>query len=511
MKFSRSSGVILHPTSLPGPYGIGDLGEQAYEYADFLEAAGQHIWQILPLVPTGYGNSPYAGLSAFAGNTLLINPDRLVKENLVSRSSLENAPRFAQDKVNFGKVIEFKERILKEAFSNYQKSPDTQLQADFLSFCQKNSYWLEDYALFSALKRKHNGAAWDQWEPKYARRKEEALEKAQDDLTDEILSEQFFQYLFFRQWTDLKKYCNKKDISIIGDMPIFVAFDSCDVWSNNHLFKMGKDGKPYAVAGVPPDYFSATGQLWGNPLYDWDVMAKDNYAWWVKRFEAMLEVVDVIRIDHFRGFAACWEIPAGQTTAEKGKWVPTPGTELFQVLVETFEKLPIIVEDLGVITPDVEELRDKFEFPGMRILQMGFGAGSDNIDLPHNYVPHSVVYTGSHDHDTVIGWYKSKEGTGSTRAQEQIELERDMCLKYLRSSGKSINWDFIETAFASVSLLAIVPMQDILGLGSNARMNLPASKDGNWAWRYKRDMMEPEITKRLKSITELYGRDNVLM
>ena len=331
-----------------------------------------------------------------------------------------------------------------------------------------------------------------------------------DEYADEILAEQFFQYLFFKQWLELKGYCNKKGISIIGDMPIFVAYDSVDVWRNRELFKFGKDGKPLVVAGVPPDYFSATGQLWGNPLYDWEEMASNNFQWWVKRFEAMLEVMDVIRIDHFRGFAACWEIPYGQTTAEKGKWVPTPGNELFETLVKTFENLPIIVEDLGVITPDVEELRDKFEFPGMRILQMGFGGGSDNIDLPHNYVPHSVVYTGGHDHDTLIGWFRSKEGAGSTRDAEQIEKERSMCLKYLRSNGKSINWDFISTAFASVSRLAIVPLQDILGLGSSSRMNLPASTDGNWEWRYRKEMIGEDIVDRLKELTKLYGRDNAL-
>ncbi len=510
MHFARSSGVILHPTSLPGPYGIGDLGSAAYSFADFLANSGQHIWQILPLVPTGYGDSPYSGLSAHAGNTLMISPDKLVAENLLSHDLLEHTTRFTADKVNFGKVIEFKKRVLKEAFLSYKKSPDTKLQADFLSFCQRQSHWLEDYALFIALKEQHGGQAWDKWEPRYAKRKEEALEKAREDLSEQILAEQFYQYLFFKQWSELKRYCNGKDISIIGDMPILVAYDSVDVWSNPHLFKLDKDGKPTVVAGVPPDYFSATGQLWGNPLYDWEEMAKDGYGWWVKRFESMLETVDVIRIDHFRGFAALWEIPEGQPTAEKGKWVPTPGNELFQKLVDTFDNLPIIVEDLGVITPDVEELRDKFAFPGMRILQMAFGGGSDNIDLPHNYVSHSVVYTGGHDHDTVVGWFRSKEGAGSTRGAEQIKEERQKCLRYLRSSGKEIHWDFIEAAYGSVSCLAIVPLQDILGLGSSARMNLPASMEGNWNWRYRQDLLTGDIARRLNEITVLYGRNNPL-
>ena len=510
LQFSRSSGVILHPTSLPGPYGIGDLGSSAYAFADFLKASGQHIWQILPLVPTGYGDSPYSGLSAHAGNTLMISPEKLMADNLLPKDILEHTTRFTADKVNFGKVIEFKKKILKEAFQRYKKSPDTKLQTEFLSFCQKHAHWLEDYALFVALKDSHDGKAWDEWEPRYAKCKEEALEKARDELSDEILAEQFYQFLFFKQWHELKRYCNARKISIIGDMPILVAYDSVDVWKNNHLFKLDKDGKPTVVAGVPPDYFSATGQLWGNPLYDWEEMAKDNFRWWIKRFESMLENVDVIRIDHFRGFAGLWEIPAGQKTAEKGKWVSTPGDELFKALVETFDDLPIIVEDLGVITPDVEELRDKYHFPGMRILQMAFGGDSCNIDLPHNYIRHSVVYTGGHDHDTVVGWFRSKEGAGSTRGAEQIKEERQKCLRYLRSTGKEIHWDFIEAAYASVSCLAIVPLQDVLGLGSSARMNLPASMEGNWNWRYRQELLNDETTKRLAEITALYGRDNPL-
>ncbi|MBX9692838.1 MAG: 4-alpha-glucanotransferase, partial [Cyanobacteria bacterium] len=451
------------------------------------------------------------GLSAFAGNAFLVSPDLLVKERYLHEDDLSPVPRWSAERVHYGKVIDFKRRILAKAYENFRKATDTNLQADFLSFCHKNAFWLDDYALFRVLKDKHDGNAWIQWEPDLAKRKTQAIEKATSDFAEEIEERKFFQFLFFKQWGRLKEYCNKNQIAIIGDMPIFVAYDSVDVWRNPEFFKLDPDGKPSVVSGVPPDYFSATGQLWGNPLYDWDQLRKDKFSWWIKRMEMALETVDVIRIDHFRGFAASWEVPAGETTAQKGKWVTTPGKEFFAALRRSFPNLPIIVEDLGVITPDVEELRDEFEFPGMRILQMGFGSDADNIDLPHNYIPHSVVYTGTHDHDTTIGWFKSKEGGSSTRPQEQIEYERNRCLEYLRSDGKQINWDFITAAFASVSCLSIVPMQDVLGLGSQSRMNLPASQEGNWAWRLKADVLTPELMVKLKGVTKLYGRSNSIL
>ena len=469
------------------------------------------MWQLLPLGPTGFGDSPYQGLSAFAGNALLISPDRLVRDRYLTEDELSQLPRTSLDKVNYGKVIEYKRKLLAKAFERFNRTPDTKLQVDFLSFCQKNAFWLDDYALYRVLKGKHGGAAWNNWAPELARGDKKALDSASSNYADEIQAEKFYQYLFYRQWQELKEYCSEKKVSIVGDMPIFVAYDSVDVWKNREYFKLDKDGAPYVVSGVPPDYFSATGQLWGNPLYDWERLTKDGFEWWIKRMEMALETVDIIRIDHFRGFAACWEIPGGETTAQKGKWVPTPGKEFFGALRKRFPDLPIIVEDLGVITPDVEELRDQFGFPGMRILQMGFGSGSDNIDLPHNYIPHSVVYTGTHDHDTTVGWFKSKAGAGSTRDQEQIEYERSRCLKYLNSDGKQINWDFINAAFSSVSCIAIVPMQDVLGLGSTSRMNLPASQEGNWAWRLRSEALTPEITSRLKEMSELYGRDNPVL
>ncbi len=512
MKFPRSSGILFHPSSLASKYGIGDLGKEAFQFIDFLEEAGQHIWQILPLGPTGYGDSPYQCLSAFAGNPLFVSLEELVEERFLEEDDIADVPKFPIDKISYGEVIDYKSKLLAKAFQSFRTSTDTGVQTGFLAFCQKNSKWLDDYALFRVLKEKHNSTSWNNWKPELAMRKPEAIAKAENDYSLEIEEQKFFQYLFFKQWMRLKQYANDKKIAIVGDLPIFVAYDSSDVWRYPEYFKLDEDGVPIVVSGVPPDYFSATGQLWGNPLYNWDRLREENFDWWIKRIDASLEIVDVIRIDHFRGFAACWEIPYGETTAQNGKWVPAPGMEFFQALQNHFgDTLPIIVEDLGVITPDVEELRDSFEFPGMRILQMAFGTDSCNIDLPHNHLPHSVVYTGTHDNDTAIGWFTSKAGEGNTRDEEQTVLERKRCLNYLRSDGKNINWDFIQTAFASVSCIALIPMQDILGLGSSSRMNLPASSEGNWAWRMLPNALTPEIAARLKELTVLYGRDNPIL
>lgn len=511
MSFPRSSGIILHPTSLPSPYGIGDLGDQAYKFIDFLHASGQHIWQVLPLGPTGFGDSPYQCLSAFAGNTLLISPDKLVEDGFLQASDLKPVPRFPSETVNFGKVIEYKKRLIARAFENFRRTTDTRLRADFLAFCQRESDWLEEYALFMVLKSKHGGVSWNNWEPKYALRDRAALDKIQQSMIDELEAEKFYQFLFFEQWSALKNYCNERFISIVGDIPIFVAYDSADVWMAPEQFKLNEKGEPVVVAGVPPDYFSATGQLWGNPIYDWEVMKAQNFSWWIERIKAMIRLVDIVRIDHFRGFAACWEIPGGDKTAQRGRWVEVPGRELFTRLKEVFGELPIIAEDLGVITPDVEQLRDDFDFPGMRILQMAFRDDSCNIDLPHNYVRNCVVYTGTHDNDTTLGWFNSKAGAGSTRDAAQIEKERAFCLRYLRSNGKEINWDFITAAYASVADLCIVPLQDVFGLGSKARMNLPASTEGNWHWRYTDEMLTAPIAARLKDLSEFYSRNRAAM
>ncbi|HSB12401.1 MAG TPA: 4-alpha-glucanotransferase [Blastocatellia bacterium] len=506
MSFPRGSGILLHPTSLPGRFGIGDLGDEAYAFADFLAATKQSYWQVLPLGPTGYGDSPYQCFSAFAGNPLLISPKRLADAGLLSYADLSDAPRFPAARVDFGRVIQYKTTLLEKAFENFKRSQDGTLRSAFLEFCHENDWWLEDYAFFRALKAAHRGVSWIDWEHKYARREQAALVAAQGTLHDKIEAERLFQYLFFKQWWALKGYCHERNIRIIGDAPIFVAYDSADVWAHPEMFKLDQEGRPTVVAGVPPDYFSRTGQLWGNPIYDWDAMRSAGFRWWMDRLRATLQTVDLLRIDHFRGFAACWEVPGGDETAERGSWVPVPGRELFNTLKHTFGEMPIIAEDLGVITPDVVALRDDFGFPGMRILQFAFSGDSHSIDQPHNYIHNCVAYTGTHDNDTTVGWFRSRAGAGSTRDAAQIARERTYCLKYLNSDGREIHWDMIRAVLASVADTAIVPLQDILGLDSRARMNLPASQKGNWRWRFRSDALTTRPRERLREMTELYGR-----
>jgi 4-alpha-glucanotransferase len=507
VSFSRSSGILLHPTSLPGRFGVGDLGPEAYRFADFLTAAGQSLWQVLPLGPTGYGDSPYACFSAFAGNTLLISPERLADDHLIERDDLSAVPDFSDDeRVDFDRAHDLKERLLLKAFARFKRTTDTGLRSAFLTFCERYASWLDDYALFRALKDRNGGVAWNEWDAQLVRRDAAALRRAREELHDEIEAQKFYQFLFFKQWFALKDYCNERGLKLIGDIPIFVAHDSADVWTNPDEFKLDERGAPLVVAGVPPDYFSATGQLWGNPLYNWEKMRAEGFRWWIARVEATLQTVDIVRIDHFRGFAACWEIPGGDKTAERGRWVEAPGRELFAVIRQALGELPIIAEDLGVITPDVEALRDDFGFPGMRILQFAFGGDPSNQDLPHNYHRNVAVYTGTHDNDTTVGWYESEAGAGSTRDAAQVAREREFCLKYLHTDGRELHWDFIRTVFASVAGTAIVPLQDVLGLGTRARMNLPNSTSGNWAWRYKKGALTRALGERLKELAELYGR-----
>jgi len=506
MTFPRASGILLHPTSLPGRFGIGDLGPAAYRFADFLVTSGQSLWQVLPLGPTGYGDSPYACYSAFAGNTLLISPEKLFAEGSLSQSELDEIPSAPSEKVDFGRAHEIKDRLLGHAFARYQRTTDTEFRSEFETFAEQNSSWLNDYALFRALKTEHGGKAWHEWEPSLVRREPGALAQARQQLHDQIEAHKFAQFLFFKQWFELKAYCNERGISLIGDVPIFVAQDSSDVWTNPEQFKLDRNGIPIVVAGVPPDYFSATGQFWGNPLYNWERMLADGFKWWIERVRAILQMVDIARIDHFRGFAACWEIPGGDTTAERGRWVEVPGRELFGAIRKALGELPIIAEDLGVITPDVEKLRDGFGFPGMRILQFAFSSDTKNIDLPHNYHHNVVVYTGTHDNDTTVGWFNSIAGAGSTRSAEQIAVERDLCLKYLNTDGTEIHWDFIRAVLASVADTAILPLQDLLGLGTEARMNLPNSTQGNWMWRCHEAALTEQHAERLREMTETYGR-----
>ena len=510
MSFPRSSGVLLHPTSLPGPFGVGDLGDEAHAFVDFLASSGQSLWQVLPLGPTGFGDSPYQCFSAFAGNTLLVSPERLIGEGLLGAEDLARVPSFPEERVDFGKAIEFKNALLRKAFERFKQTADRNLRAYFEHFSSQAAGWLDDYALYRALKDAQGGKAWNEWEPELARRDSSALAASRKHLRDAVDAQKFYQFLFFRQWAALKAYAHEHGIKLVGDIPIFVARDSADVWMNPDQFKLDKDGNPLVVAGVPPDYFSATGQLWGNPIYNWDRMLADGFRWWVERVRATLDIFDIVRVDHFRGFAASWEIPGGDKTAERGRWVEVPGRELFSAIKNALGDLPIIAEDLGVITPDVEALRDDFGLPGMRILQFAFGGDAKNLDLPHNYIKNSVVYTGTHDNDTTVGWFTSVAGAGSTRDEAQIERERKFCVEYLNSDGGEIHWDFIRAVLASVADTAVVPLQDLLGLGTEARMNLPNSTSGNWAWRYKSGALTEEIRERLKKLTELYGRTHKL-
>ena len=506
MNFPRAAGILLHPTSLPNKYGIGDFGTEAFEFVDFLQKSKQTYWQVLPLGQTGYGDSPYQCFSAFAGNIYLISPDKLLEAGFLTEQDLADPPEFGEGKVDFGKMIDFKLPLLKKAFENFRRTDDGQLAENFRFFCQSNAFWLEDYALFRAIKLSQDQKSWQEWDEPLKLRQPEALEKARKELDDECFAQKFYQFAFFRQWDALKKYANEKGVKIVGDVPIFVALDSADVWCNPAQFKLNEDGSPKTVAGVPPDYFSKTGQLWGNPIYNWDNMRRDNFSWWTARVSSTLKLVDIVRVDHFRGFAASWEVPGGDETAERGEWVNVPGMELFQTLKHRIGDLPFWAEDLGVITPDVEELRDSFGFPGMRILQFAFGGDAKNLDLPHNYIKNSVAFTGTHDNDTTVGWFNSVAGQGSGRDAAQIEKEQKFCLDYLKSDGREIHWDFVRAVWASVADTAIAPMQDLLGLGNEARMNLPASTSGNWNWQCKAGDFSDEIAERLKHLTEIYGR-----
>jgi 4-alpha-glucanotransferase len=495
LPLTRSSGILLHPTSLPGSFGVGDFGDEARAFVDFLAATGQTLWQVLPLGPTGYGNSPYQSLSAFAGNTLLIDPRQFVADDLLEPADI-SAETFSADRVEFEEVRQFKDRLLVKAFAAYQNQPAPTLRAEFEQFCELSAWWLDDYALFRALKDAHDGRAWPDWDRELAGRQPAALESARAGLQNQIAAQKFFQFYFFRQWTTLRDYCHARGVRIIGDLPIFVAHDSADVWAHPEYFKLDDHGHPTAVAGVPPDYFSETGQLWGNPLYDWNRLGADGFKWWINRVRFAFSQFDLLRIDHFRGFAACWEIPAGDPTAQNGQWIPAPGRELFAALTGALGEMPIIAENLGVITPEVESLRSEFGFPGMRVLQFAFGGDAANVHLLHNYTREVTVYTGTHDNDTTLGWFTD---LGETEA-------REFCLKYLGTDGQEIHWDFMRAAQASVADTAIIPLQDVLGLGNEARMNLPASQSGNWAWRFKAELLTDKIADRLKQLTVTYGR-----
>lgn len=508
MSFPRRSGVLLHPTSLPGPYGVGEMGPEAVRFADTLQRMGQALWQILPLGPTGYGDSPYQSLSTFAGNPVWIGFDWLIEDGLLTRKDLAAFPAFPDHHVDFGPVLQAREALLDKVGRSFARRASGELKDAFEAFCEQQRDWLDDFALFLALKRAHDLRPWVEWAPELVRREPSALNAARRRLASALKQAKVEQFLFDRQWHRMRAVARERGLSFIGDIPIFVAHDSADVWARPELFFLDEQGRPTTVAGVPPDYFSATGQLWGNPLYRWDRHEADDYAWWTSRMRRILDLVDIVRIDHFRGFAAYWEIPAGETTAINGRWVNGPGAAFFDALKRQLGHEPaIIAEDLGVITPDVEALRDRFGFPGMRILQFAFGDDDKAADYrPESYPPNCVVYTGTHDNDTTVGWFHSKPGEGSTRDAESIAEERKHILAYLGTDGSNIHWDLIELALKSNANTAIAPLQDLMGLDSSARMNTPGVPGGNWRWRFTWDRLDETIVNRMAHWTRATGR-----
>lgn len=495
MKFERMSGILLHPTSLPGPDGIGDIGPEAFNWVDFLVQSGCKIWQLLPLGPTGFGDSPYQCFSAFAGNPYLINPLLLIDDGLLTIDDISDRPDFPDNQVDFGPVINWKIQLLDRAYKNFKKSKLQDIKEEFEIFKNQEHDWLLDFALFMAIKEVNNGSSWEHWDTELRKRDPKTIESFTNENQDLIESHMFRQFLFFNQWTALKNYANGQGIKIIGDIPIFISFDSSDAWANPDIFYFDQNLKPTVVAGVPPDYFSATGQLWGNPLYRWDVHKKNNYSWWIKRIKATLKLFDYIRLDHFRGFVNYWEVPAGNTTAEIGKWLPGPGAHFFEVVQNELGKLPIIAEDLGEISQNVFDLRDEFDLPGMKICQFAFTGDPHDPFLPHNYPKNCIAYSGTHDNDTALGWY-----------QNAPEDEKDFYRRYLSRSGENVSWDLIRAVWSSVARMSIAPLQDFLSLGSNARMNFPGKPSGNWSWRVLPDQINSELAAKIREINFLYSR-----
>jgi 4-alpha-glucanotransferase len=489
----RSSGVLLHISSLPGEEGIGSLGKNAFLFVDFLAKSKQKIWQILPLSPTGYGNSPYQCYSAFAGNPMYIDIQQLVADRLISKGSVTE-PHFKTKNVEFEKVESWKTALFHEAFEGFQKNFD-RYKTEYVTFMSHNSWWLDDYALFRSLKTKYGETVWNTWEKKLVIRDKQAMQEAFTELHSEIDFHRFLQFMFFRQWYKLKSYANSKGIQIIGDIPLYVSLDSADVWANQDIFLLDEDSKPTQVGGVPPDYFSETGQLWGNPVFDWERVAERDFDWWLARINFNLRMFDKVRVDHFRGLESFWAVAAEAKTAIIGEWLPAKGYELFRKLKEQFGSMNIIAEDLGVITPEVEKLRDDFGLPGMKILQFAFGSNPQNENLPHNYESNFVVYTGTHDNDTTLGWFNSIE-----------KAERKMLRKYIQGNGKELVRQMIEYVWASSAMMAIIPMQDVLGLDSDARMNTPGTASGNWTWRFTWPQIRNNHPIYLREITKKYNR-----
>lgn len=503
MKFDRASGILLHPTSLPSNHGIGDLGQAAYDFIDFMERSGQTLWQILPLGPTGYDHSPYTmNFSAFAGNPLMVSLEKLASEGLLDADDLSSLDSKDPNRVSFSNVIPHKTKLLRQAFKRFPAQLAAGASAQYNQFCQEQAGWLNDFVLFMALLEDNNGKPWSQWAEGLARRQPAALQAKADELKAEIDFHTFVQFKFFEQWMALRQYANGKNIQIIGDVSIYVCHNSSDVWAHPQLFKLNPQTLESAyIAGVPPDYFSETGQLWGNPVYNWDACQEEKFDWWVSRFKATLQYVDWVRVDHFRGFEAYWQVPASEETAINGEWVKAPGEAFFETLAKRLGDLPVLAEDLGIITPEVEALRDRFEFPGMKILMFAFGGDPNNPHLPHNYARNAIVYSGTHDNDTALGWWDEKASPE----------EKQFLAQYLGYANpddiKEINWVLIQNALASVADLTIVPLQDLLSLGNRGRMNDPSKIPGNWRWRYDRsELLTDAIAARLRELTRLYSR-----
>ena len=495
--FERSSGILFHPTSLPGKYGIGTLGKEAYAFIDFLKKSRQKLWQIFPLGPTGYGDSPYQSFSSFAGNPYLIAFDLLIEAHLLSEEDLRDV--FFGDNeeyIDYGAIYNQKYPLLRKAYENFKSSDNHEMRENLEHFKRENASWLNDYSLYISLKNHFNGLPWNEWAHDIKNREHGAMEHYKNELADDIEYHNFIQFLFFKQWGDVKRYANENGIKIIGDIPIFVAADSSDAWANPEIFLFDEERKPVKVAGVPPDYFSATGQLWGNPLYNWQKLKETNYSWWVERVRANLSTCDIIRIDHFRGFEAYWAVPYGDDTAINGQWEPGPGIDLFNAIKSQLGELPIIAEDLGLMTQGVIDLREATGFPGMKILGFAFDSGEENDYLPHTYTKNCVVYTGTHDNDTLIGWF-----------QKAKEEDRQFARDYLNSrSDDEIHWDAIRGAWSSVANMAISPVQDFLGLGSEARINTPGVAAGNWQWRLRHGVLTDELAERIAKLTRVYSR-----
>lgn len=507
MRFPRSSGILLHPTCLPGPFGLGDFGPEAFAFVDFLKDARQKLWQVLPLNPTGYADSPFQCFSAHAGNPLLISLEHLQQQGIVDPSDLATKPRFPEERVDFGSVIEWKTRLLTRAASRFHRDAPADDRRAFDDFRSKNSSWLPDFALFMACKEERGGVAWSVWPAEIARRDPAALDAARTRLKDSILAVEYWQFEFFRQWQALRNYAHDAGIRIIGDIPIYVALDSSDVWTNREFFSLSDEGHPLKIAGVPPDYFSATGQCWGNPIYRWDRLKDTGYHWWINRFRGALNLYDAVRIDHFRGFEAYWEIPGNETTAVNGRWLKGPGADLFVALEREFGDLPVIAENLGVITPEVEAIRERFHFPGMAILQFAFGKDPQGPSFrPHNYSRELAAYTGTHDNDTVVGWWNSSAGADSTRTSADIVKEHAFARAYLNFVTEPVNWVLIRGVESSIADLAIIPLQDVLGTGSEGRMNLPGTSKGNWRWRFRNGALTPDLATRLREMAVMYDR-----